>query len=327
MRIKLQVASSRLQVSRRSQSACETFNFQPATSNRSAFSLVEVLIVVSLLSLIVLALMAVFSSTQKAFRSAVTQTDVLEGGRATMELITSDLRRMTPSGGVSNGTVNFFTRDNSYSPAMPYLPLMQSLPGGNLNRMNVLNYFFVLGRENTKWTGVGYAVNVTNSSPLYPLYRFYAEINITQSPRTLFDLFTNTVYQGQWTNSTLMSHVMDGVIQLRVRAYDRNGFWLTNGYTFNQPNQPVNVRYFSPVWQRLDEVGMYMYSNTVPDAVELELGVLEDSTLARAESLPNDVPQPAPNDRRTQFLQKQSGAVHLFRQRVSIPNVDPAAYQ
>ena len=50
----------------------------------NGFSLVEVLVVVSLLSLIVLALMAVFSSTQKAFRSAVTQTDVLEGGRAGM---------------------------------------------------------------------------------------------------------------------------------------------------------------------------------------------------------------------------------------------------
>jgi type II secretory pathway component PulJ len=44
-----------------------------------------VLVVVSLLSLIVLALMAVFNSTQRAFRASITQTDVLEGGRATMD--------------------------------------------------------------------------------------------------------------------------------------------------------------------------------------------------------------------------------------------------
>jgi hypothetical protein len=28
-----------------------------------------------------------------------------------------------------------------------------------------------------------------------------------------------------------------------------------------------------------------------------------------------------------EYLKKQSGTVHLFRQRVTIPNVDPTAYQ
>ena len=50
-----------------------------------------------LLSLIVLALMAIFNSTQKAFRSGLTQTDILESGRLAMGLITSDLGAMTPS--------------------------------------------------------------------------------------------------------------------------------------------------------------------------------------------------------------------------------------
>ena len=48
----------------------------------SAFTLIEVLVVVVLMSLIILALMAVFNSTQTAFRASLTQTDVLEGGRA-----------------------------------------------------------------------------------------------------------------------------------------------------------------------------------------------------------------------------------------------------
>ena len=92
----------------------------------SAFSLVEVLIVISLLSFIVLALMNVFSATQTAFRASVTQTDVLEGGRATMGMITADLREMSPSGSISNiaggnifGAVNFSTRANDF----PYKPL------------------------------------------------------------------------------------------------------------------------------------------------------------------------------------------------------------
>ena len=49
------------------------------------------LVTLALLSLIVLALMTVFNSTQKAFRASLTQTDILESGRLAMGLITSDL--------------------------------------------------------------------------------------------------------------------------------------------------------------------------------------------------------------------------------------------
>ena len=40
------------------------------------------LVTLALLSLIVLALMTVFNSTQTAFRASLTQTDILESGRA-----------------------------------------------------------------------------------------------------------------------------------------------------------------------------------------------------------------------------------------------------
>ena len=79
--------------------------------------MVELLVTMTLLSLIVLALMAVFTSTQRAFRASVTQTDVLEGSRAAVDLITTDLRTMTPADGASNlisGAVNFFASDNNY---------------------------------------------------------------------------------------------------------------------------------------------------------------------------------------------------------------------
>jgi len=295
----------------------------------NGFSLVEVLIVVSLLSLIVLALMAVFSSTQRAFRSAVTQTDVLEGSRAAVDLITSDLRGLTPSGGVSNAVaaavtppVNCFILANSYN----YLPLVQTLPGGTIARTNLLNYFFVLGRENTKWTGVGYIVDSTSTGPLYPLYRFYAETNRTCSPATLYNLFVTQINAAQFTN---MSHVIDGVVHLTVRAYDPNGRWINDNRVAQPYTNALNTEFFyaPAVGYGYGEAQLFMFSNTVPSAVELELGVLENRTLARAESLPNNVPAAAPNDRRTLFLKNQSGVVHVFRQRVNIPNVDPTAYQ
>jgi prepilin-type N-terminal cleavage/methylation domain-containing protein len=68
----------------------------------AGFTLVEILVVVVLMSLIVLALMAVFNSTQAAFRASLTQTDVLEGGRSVIGLVKADLEGMTPSFGQSN---------------------------------------------------------------------------------------------------------------------------------------------------------------------------------------------------------------------------------
>jgi len=297
-----------------------------AHSARRAFSLVELLVTMTLLSLIVLVLMAVFSSTQRAFRASVTQTDILEGSRAAVDLIASDLRSMTPSGGYSNwvdGAVNFFVLDNDYNNVTPlyYQPLPQSLPGSTVLRSNLLNYFFILGRENMKWTGVGYAVVAKNDSPMYPLYRFYAETNINNNPYALYNRFITVVNNAQWTN---MSRVLDGVVNLTVRAYDKDGIWLTNGYSLGQTNRPQNTWFAASYW---GEIGCYCFSNTVPAAVDFELGVLEDRTLQRASSLGTPGQPPYSVVPQWNYLTNQSGHVHLFRQRVTIPNVDPAAYQ
>jgi hypothetical protein len=308
------------------------------STDKSGFSVVELLVAMTLLTLIVIALMAVFSSTQRAFRASVTQTDVLEGSRAAVELIASDLRTMVPSDGPSNyvfngffypGTVNFFVQSNAYAscsyvgPKLACLPMPQALPGGTARRTNVLNYFFLLGRQNTTWTGVGYVVNATNSNPLYPLYRFFAQTNINVSPYTLFNAFVNAVNQSQWTN---MSHVMDGVVHLTVRPYDPNGFWMTNNFELEAGQLVTNKNvWFMPSYA--GEVGCFMFSNMVPSAVEFQLGVLEDRALQRAESLGIPGTPPALATAQWTYLQSQSGHVHLFRQRVNIPNFDPSAYQ
>ena len=301
---------------------CWMLDVSPSATPRAAFSLIEVLVVVSLMSLIVLALMAVFSSTQQAFRASVTQTDVLEGSRATVDLITSDLRGMTPCGSVSNNIdINFYTvaNDSTATYALGYAPLVQNLPGSGVQRTNLLNWFFVLGRENQKWSGTGYIVDYTSTNPIYPLYRFYAETNITSPPWTMFNTFNQMVQNSQWTN---MSHVMDGVVHLVVRACDTNGLWINNN--LRPCTNALNTVFYLPAW---GESQFYMLSNTVPVAVELQLGVLEDRVLARAESLPNNLPAAPPNDRRTLYLSQQAGRTHLFRQRVTIPNVDFTAYQ
>ena len=325
--MKLPVTSCRLQVTRRIPAVRRTCNLHLPTCNRlRAFSLVELLVVMTLLTLIVLALMQVFSTTQRAFRASVTQTDVMEGGRAAVDLISSDLRQMTPSYGYSNGPINFFVLDNSAAlTALAYQPLAQNLPGAGVGvqRANVLDYFFVLGRENTRWVGIGYVVDAQNQTNLYPLYRYYAETNVYFSPLTLYNNFIDAIKFNRWTN---MSHVIDGVVHLVVRPADLNGYPMTNTYQFLGASVITNRNIaFYPQFNY--SYGAYFFSNAIPAAVELEFAKLEDRALKRAESLPNNLPAAPPNDRRSLYLLEQSGSVHVFRQHIAIPNVDHAAYQ
>jgi prepilin-type N-terminal cleavage/methylation domain-containing protein len=283
---------------------------------RAAFTLIELLVAMALMSLIVLALMTVFNSTQTAFRAGLTQTDVLESGRATMDLIKSDLQGMTPSFGTNNGPVNFYAGVNS-----GYVPLIQPLVASGNQRTNVLESFFILSRNNVNgspsWIGTGYVVD-TNSPDggLYPLYRFYETTNIiTGNPASLYNDFSST----SLTNSPPWSHLMDGVVHLIVRAYDANGVWMNwqnwqNGFVTSN-----NIAY-QPI--QFGEGGFYMFSNMVPASVEIEMGVLEDHTLQHAEGL-----IPSGTNAVTSYLAQHVGQVHLFRQRVPIRNVDPSAYQ
>lgn len=300
--------------------------------HRRAFSLVEVLLVVTLLSLIVLVLMTVFNSTQAAFRAGVTQTDILGGGRAAMDLIVSDLKLMTASGGYSNPPSS--TEIISYSQSAPnfyvstnfdgYPPLYQSLPGSitSVVRTNMLENIFILSRQNVSgrdtWVGVGYAVNATNVWPLFPLYRFATNSPASEDPTALFNTFIFEVETGGYTN-TGWSHLIDGVVDLRAHPFDVNGYQVTNSYYYNftQPIFYTNVFAQPLAW---NDTGLYFFSNTVPASVEVQLATLEDHVLQRAGSLlQGSIAQ-------SNYLAQQAGRVHVFRQHVLIPNVDPTAY-
>ena len=313
------VAGDKWQVTGTGSKAAHLVTRHPSRVTRHAFTLVEVLVVVVLMSFIILALMAVFNSTQSAFRASITQTDVLEGGRAAMGLMKSDLESMSPSFGVSNSAVNFYANTNFYQYQSGSTPLVQSLAGSGYLRTNVLEEFFILTRQNTTWTGVGYMVDTTSTNYFNPLYRFSMSTNVMAQnvPAMLYTNFLNA-------SIASMSHLMDGVVHLTVRAYDPNGYWMTNLPTyyydpvFEQMTNDLskNVWFSGPAW---GEVGFYMFSNTLPASVEIQLGMLEDRTLQRAQSISGLT--------QSNYLAQQAGKVHLFRQRIPIRNVDPSAYQ
>jgi hypothetical protein len=313
--------------------------FPISTSGNAAFTLVEILVVVVLMTFIILALMTVFNATQSAFRASLTQTDVLEGGRSVMGLIKSDLESMTPSYGQSNfitGAVNFCATNNQCQYQSGAAPLVQSLTGTsspNTQRTNVLENFFILTRQNTTWTGVGYFVDTTSTNFINPLFRFSMSTNVMAAGPAV--LYTNFLYAIASLpiplnpTPTNLSHLLDGVVHLTVHPYDINGRWMTDFYTdytlgpTNYTTTNRNVWFSSPSSLLGGEVAFYMFSNTLPASVEIDLGLLEDRSLQRAESLV-DV---SPGWARSNYLAQQSGKVHLFRQRFPVRNVDPSAYQ
>ena len=311
-----------------------TFRIQHSRLPCMGFTLVEILVVLVLLSLIIFALMAVFSGTQRAFRASLTQTDTLEGGRAVMDLITSDLQTMTPNGWQTNisnpavnndAPINFYVweRDfiSSVSPPSPLFQPFLTSPSG-AQRTNILEDVFILSKGNingvNSWVGTGYSVTTNLADgTLYPLYRFYMVTNASSGPAGQSGLF-GQFFNFQYTNSTLWSHLMDGVVNLTMRAYDTNGTWITNGYVNPQALHVRSVR-FQPNSLGLQETDCVFYSNAVPASVEVQLATLEDHTLLHAESL-GGVNQ-------SNYLSNSAGQVHVFRQHVWIRNLDPTAYQ
>ena len=302
--------------------AAATFLRRGVAATR-AFTLIEILVVVVLMSFIILALMAVFSGTQTAFRASLTQTDVLEGGRSAISMIKSDLEEMTPAFlNAPNVDPNFY--------AVVTNSFMQPLIGSSASRANVMEDVFFITRENQTWKGVGYFVrsNILSSGIIGNpgvLYRFETNNSIAQfaqNPGAMFWTF-NQASLGNLLNvpTNGISRILDGVMAFKVRAYDPNGVWITTNVVMNFGATTNVYGYSTNALSGNEPWGIYMYSNALPASVEIELGVLEDRALQRVESLSGSF------QAQTNYLAQQAGKVHVFRQRAWIRNVDPSAYQ
>ncbi len=302
-------------------------------SAKVAFSLIELMVAVGLLTFIILGLLAMFSQTQRAFRSSITQTDVLESGRATMDLLTRELQEMTPShcpelnvSGVIYRATNFFVE-----PFPTVNPLYQDLPGNNtMPRANVLQRFYFLSRVNQDWIGTGYEVWPDDANGCVgTLYRYTGTNQSRTGP-----FATDRVFVRLWP--TNLNRVADGVVHLKVRAFAPNGFpivadnlytnafYRTNPASFYPPQGHSWVRYAAAYPQVIpghpnNAGALYYWQDAVPAYIEVELGILEPQVLQRYRSIP--VPTAA-----LQYLSNHAAQVHLFRQRIPIRNVDSSAY-
>jgi type II secretory pathway pseudopilin PulG len=318
---------------------CGLRGARPSPVVQRAFSLIEILVTVALLSFIIVGLLAMFTQVQRAFRGSMKQTDVLEAGRAVIDMLARELAEMTPSQGLNTRN---FSAEIPPPPAPPLNlpfaevspsvegPLYQALPGqpspgASGLRTNIIQKVFFLTQENLVWRGTGYEVLADYANAgIGTLYRFATN-------RTKYDA---SLAVGDFANAhpTNLSRIADGIVHFRVRAFATNGFPVTPCFATNACFR-TNVNFLTgvvlkstaaywdpdPVIQ--DQPKYYFLSNAVPAYLELELGILEPQVLERYRGIgaANPAAQRA-------YLSNHVASVHLFRQRIPIRNVDFSAY-
>src|SRR3954468_21328253 len=183
---------------------------------RSAFSLIEILVAVALMSFIVLGLLITFNHVSRVFRSGMGQVDFMASGRTVTENIMRELEQMTPSS--APYTINFLADQPRITPSPSFFtqPLIQALPGTTSQRVNSIQELFFFTKFNQDWLATGYKVLPNPGSDCVgSLYRY------TATNRFNLPSLTTAFLAAQKTNLSL---VADGVVNFRITAFATNGF-------------------------------------------------------------------------------------------------------
>jgi prepilin-type N-terminal cleavage/methylation domain-containing protein len=282
--------------------AVSPMKIPPTINNRQrrGFSLIEIMVAVTLLAVITVGLLAMFYHTQRAFRLGAGQVDTLEAGRTTMQLLSHDLQEMYPSH--IPEVLNFQT-----GPSGNAARLDMVLPGtGGLERTNLLQDISFLARRGDEWIGVTYRVAhinrgagtlyraVISTNPAVQDVRFAGRRPEWEVVSNLFNTIITGTPDAAKGNELVETdnrfhRVADGVVHLRVRgAYDEVG------RVFAEPAS-----------------GVYVFTNGVPAYIDVELAILDPKAVAQFQARPNDT---AARD----YVSGQAHRLHLFTQRIHI---------
>jgi len=264
---------------------------------KTALTLLEMMVAVTLLAVIMIGLLAMFNQTQKALHVASAQSDVLENARGAIQMIARDLTEMAlfDDRKVLSGYGNVFP-----SPIQQGSLLMPLPPPNNLMPVYFAETYW-LTRANDDWLGIGYFVL---DDPLQrsnygvgTLYRFSTNmpnrlgVSSDKVPQ-LFPMFRDA----QASDIDVVRRVSDGIVHFTVTAV----------YVQTNATQTNFVRSTS-----FAVTG----DGNLPAFVDVELGVLEPQALKQFQAMKN-VSLPTAKD----FLRERAGQIHFFRERVPIRN-------
>jgi hypothetical protein len=269
-------------------------------------TILEMLVSTAMLSFMIFGLTLVFVHTQKVFKSAIKATTITDAGRTIMDMVGSDMRQMSDADNTNVMNLYWSWSQNS----------VQYDANGLAVRTNQVDEIYVLEHTNTGWVGVGYAVVnlLPNSGSIVgTLYRYQTNYNAPYLiGNGLFYPFLSAVETQDYTNQAYWHRVADGVISFKLRTYDQNGNepWIESTYYGDYATE------FSQISYPLTNSNRLLTSNTLPNAVDVELAILEPDALAQARGLAG-VPTALNNFISSDALTK----MEVFRRRVSIPVV------
>ena len=316
-----------------------------------AFTLLELLVAVSVMTLVIYVLYALFDQTQMALRKNAAQVDVNEGGRAAMEMIVRELSQMEVSGYpaitnlqtkvISPGSTSFFSRVTPgnkalflayQSDAMP--PVEDAWAKEQGFRTNILQDFTFTSRGDSGFFVTSYRViDVANGIGTLARCRINGTLPVpppkdqaryNKTERFNFFFFEPIVN----ATNRVFEAVADGVIHLRITPYDQLGRPLGHGSRYYDP-LGLNLERRGAAGQALFLIdtnrpvdGTLMqdryaqsqaqFYGALPSYFDVEMAVLEPQIVKQARALPEVARV------QTNFLGRQIGKVTLFRQWVPI---------
>lgn len=286
-----------------------SFGFRPR-----AFSLIEIMVAVTLLSMIVIGLLAVFNHMQRAMRAVSNQTDIFEGARAVVEMVSRDVSGInTPS---QPGVLNIHAADAATH--------VMARPGGGY-QTNVLQDIFFLSRENDTWAALGYFLD-QKTAGVGTLYRFSTNGYWYSAGSNFTARYFDRWWQAYLNTGLTNSHrVVDGVVHFQAYAYDERGHLYTPGWeTFARTNVLVDTNYYVELTTNITVApdGFEFRGRFIPAYLELEIGLLEPEVTRQFNSIAASDSAAAQN-----FLAGQLGRIHMFRQRIPVRNhIKPEAF-
>jgi len=330
-----------------------------------AFSLIEVLVVITLLTVIILGLLAMFHQVQKAFREGMTQSDVLESGRAITDMLARDLEQIVASqladalvNGAQTRATNFIAQVDLFDTASQnpnqYLPVLQGLPGNKPGqppyRTNVIQKMFFMVRSNQTWVGTGYQVRPDFiGAGVGTLYRYTTNTagllasssagppggpGKAELARALAMTFgadfalQSLVQPNSTTPPQRMNRVADGIVHFTVNAFDPRGLPIL-ATTTNSLGVPTNnfnqLRVIPNTYGFAESQSGKMNYAFVSNATPAFLEIEVGFLETRTLDRFKSMAGNAPAQ--LNYLSNHAAQVHLFRQRIPIRNVDFAAYQ
>ena len=272
---------------------------RPQTGRRrQGMTLLELMVSMSLLTVIILGLYSMFDRTQRALIRGGDEVDVQETGRSAFRVILSHVDRANSPDIL--GFTNLIIKPNTNWNNMLNLQqtLTQQLVDGSI-RIHQLQDFFFLTREGSDWNGRGYFVREAanpHDGP-YPipnrgdsnlwvngvgsLYRFELTTNHLLTDELFFQTNIANVFQKPSSMSlvndptasrsyTNIYRIADGIVHLRVVGY-------TNGSLVS----------FGPLADNIPATSVALTNGQRPSHLEIELGVLEPKVLEEMRAMPN----------------------------------------